>query len=296
MRAPLAILLAAGMMVGGGYAGLVWLASPSTVGHGASSRSQNASSAPNANVRSEAVVDENGSAGRTQNEESTSLSPLRTGGGPTMSVSNSAQQAAENNQSSATGSLTEQTGATKAPDVRAGGCMPIGITAGGNLVFPMACRELLEQHRGAHASLQARPEPTPAGPPEQSGTVNQDVQTADSVRDEDIQSNGLARGHDGQIVGAVPDHDLQTVDPVVADQNAANSSSKGNDIRSAINRPPKVKLARDGSRTMRDNGNVQEKMRQSSRTLNSPHQQQRLSELLKDPLAFNCMNCLLFGY
>jgi hypothetical protein len=266
MRAPLAFLLAAGIMVGGGYAGLVWLASPSTIGHGASSRSQNASSAPNANVPSEAVVDENGSAGRTHNEESTSLSPLRTGGGPTMGVSSSAQQAAENDQSNATGSLTEQTGATKAPDVRAGGCMPIGITAGGNLVFPMECRELLEQHRGAHASLQARPEPTPAAPPEQSGTVNQDVQTAGSVRDEDIQSNG------------------------------ANSSSKGNDIRSAINRPPKVKLARDGSRTMRDNGNVQEKMRQSSRTLNSPHQQQRLSELLRDPLAFNCMNCLLFGY
>ena len=182
MRAPLAFLLAAGIMVGGGYAGLVWLASPSTIGHGASSRSQNASSAPNANVPSEAVVDENGSAGRTQNEESTSLSPLRTGGGPTMGASSSAQQAAENDQSSATGSLTEQTGATKAPDVRAGGCMPIGITAGGNLVFPMACRELLEQHRGAHASLQARPEPTPAAPPKQSGTVNQDVQTAGSVR------------------------------------------------------------------------------------------------------------------
>jgi hypothetical protein len=286
MRAPLAFLLAAGIMVGGGYAGLVWIASPSTIGHGASSRSQNASSAPNANVPSEAVVDENGSAGRAQNEESTSLSPLRTG------VSSSAQQAAENDQSNATGSLTEQTGATKAPDVRAGGCMPIGITARGNLVFPMECRELLEQHRGA----QARPEPTPAAPPEQAGTVNQDVQTAGSVRDEDIQSNGSARGHDGPIVSAVPDHDLQTVDPVVADQNAANSSSTGNDIRSGINPPPKVKLARDGSRTVRDNANGQEKMRQSSRTLNSPHQQQRLSELLRDPLAFNCMNCLLFGY
>jgi outer membrane biosynthesis protein TonB len=35
------------------------------------------------------------------------------------------------------------------PDgVPAGGCMPIGLTARGDLVFPMQCRELIERERG----------------------------------------------------------------------------------------------------------------------------------------------------
>jgi outer membrane biosynthesis protein TonB len=32
--------------------------------------------------------------------------------------------------------------------VPAGGCMPIGLTARGDLVFPMQCRELIERERG----------------------------------------------------------------------------------------------------------------------------------------------------
>ena len=32
--------------------------------------------------------------------------------------------------------------------VPAGGCMPIGLTARGDLVFPMDCRELIERQRG----------------------------------------------------------------------------------------------------------------------------------------------------
>jgi hypothetical protein len=54
--------------------------------------------------------------------------------------------------------------------------MPFGITARGNLVFPMECRELLEQHRGVYASLDNSPR-TPPAPLEQAGAV-EDVQTA----------------------------------------------------------------------------------------------------------------------
>jgi hypothetical protein len=36
----------------------------------------------------------------------------------------------------------------KADNVPAGGCMPIGLTARGDLVFPMQCRELIERERG----------------------------------------------------------------------------------------------------------------------------------------------------
>jgi hypothetical protein len=33
-------------------------------------------------------------------------------------------------------------------DVPPGGCMPIGLTASGEFVFPIQCKELIEQHRG----------------------------------------------------------------------------------------------------------------------------------------------------
>lgn len=40
-------------------------------------------------------------------------------------------------------------------DVPPGGCMPIGLTASGEIVFPIQCRELIERHRGA--ALEQKP-------------------------------------------------------------------------------------------------------------------------------------------
>jgi len=186
MRARLTFLLAAGIMVGGGYAGVVWFASPSTIGYGASSRSQNAGGAPNANElgadrialdrsSNSSVV---GAGRKTASEESKSLPPLRTESRDEgdAAVGRGSQQAAQNDQSKASGSSTEPSAAKDAHDTRAGGCMPFGITARGNLVFPMECRELLEQHRGVYASPDNSPRAPPA-PLEQAGAV-EDVQTA----------------------------------------------------------------------------------------------------------------------
>jgi hypothetical protein len=36
----------------------------------------------------------------------------------------------------------------KTDNVPTGGCMPIGLTARGEMVFPMQCREILERERG----------------------------------------------------------------------------------------------------------------------------------------------------
>src|SRR5712664_2654779 len=33
-------------------------------------------------------------------------------------------------------------------DVPPGGCMPIGLTTSGEIVFPIECKEFIEQHRG----------------------------------------------------------------------------------------------------------------------------------------------------
>jgi hypothetical protein len=40
---------------------------------------------------------------------------------------------------------------TMSEDVPPGGCMPIGVTAAGEMVFPLACREFLERIRGETA-------------------------------------------------------------------------------------------------------------------------------------------------
>ena len=54
------------------------------------------------------------------------------------------------------------------PDgVPAGGCMPIGLTARGDLVFPMQCRELIERERGPiqeekQQISEPRPKPEPS--------------------------------------------------------------------------------------------------------------------------------------
>jgi hypothetical protein len=37
----------------------------------------------------------------------------------------------------------------KVEDLPAGSCMPIGLTAQGEIVFPWACQELIEKHRGS---------------------------------------------------------------------------------------------------------------------------------------------------
>jgi hypothetical protein len=58
---------------------------------------------------------------------------------------------------------------SKPDNVPVGGCMPIGLTARGDLVFPMQCRELIERERGPvpeqqlHVPLQSsRQEPAKA--------------------------------------------------------------------------------------------------------------------------------------
>jgi hypothetical protein len=55
----------------------------------------------------------------------------------------------------------------KGDSVPPGGCMPIGMTAQGDLVFPMQCRDLLQQ------SAQAAAAPSPTRQPERTKSVGQ---------------------------------------------------------------------------------------------------------------------------
>jgi hypothetical protein len=48
-------------------------------------------------------------------------------------------------------------------DVPPGGCMPIGLTASGEIVFPIQCKGIIEQHRGKDVEQKpAVVEPKPA--------------------------------------------------------------------------------------------------------------------------------------
>lgn len=171
-----------------------------------------------------------------------------------------------------------------AHDGPVGGCMPIGITVQDNLVFPMECRELLEQHRGAYASLEARPGPTPAVPREQAARVDHDPQTVGSVHDRETASSARQREPKTMAGGSVDD------------QNAVNLPSKGSELRTGVNPMPrvKVKLATHSSPTIVENSYRRTKVRQFSRA--DWRRQERFSKLLNDPLAFDCISCLLSGY
>ena len=54
----------------------------------------------------------------------------------------------DNTPTTATDLRSAQADLQKPDGVPAGGCMPIGLTARGDLVFPMQCRELIERERG----------------------------------------------------------------------------------------------------------------------------------------------------
>jgi hypothetical protein len=54
----------------------------------------------------------------------------------------------DNKPTTATDLRSAQADVQRSDGVPAGGCMPIGLTARGDLVFPMQCRELIERERG----------------------------------------------------------------------------------------------------------------------------------------------------
>jgi hypothetical protein len=152
--------------------------------------------------------------------------------------------------------LNENVAATGSPAER---CMPIGLTARGDLIFPLQCREL--RGRRTHPAPAARPELALAVRPEQSARVDHVPQTVGSAHN----------------------------------QNVVNSPSKGSGERSAVDPKPraKVKTATQGSRVIGENRKRLEDVWLSSRTLSD--RRQRFAELINHPLARNCINCLLFG-
>jgi hypothetical protein len=58
-------------------------------------------------------------------------------------------------------------------DVPPGGCMPIGMTTAGEIVFPIQCKEFIERHRGAAVEEKPAAEQKPAAVPAKPAAVEE---------------------------------------------------------------------------------------------------------------------------
>jgi hypothetical protein len=143
MPALLGYLVALAIFLGGGYAGLEWLASPeepSAVQRPIKklATTKNVSNFASTVAGSAVVPSE---ADDKLKAEIPAASAVSQGSGQAgREVPSSASIAGDRRKTD------------KTDGVPAGGCMPIGLTAQGDLVFPMTCQELMERHRGPVAS------------------------------------------------------------------------------------------------------------------------------------------------
>jgi hypothetical protein len=79
----------------------------------------------------------------------------------------------------------------KTGDIAPGGCTPIGMTARGELVFPIQCRELLDRVRGPIADQQlSEPKPQSEPPPHVDSPVTKSTEVADPDQPGDRSPKG----------------------------------------------------------------------------------------------------------
>jgi hypothetical protein len=174
MPALFAYIIAVVVLVGGGYAGLQWLAEPEPV-----------PVATHAGKQSSKELSKKLSESRKVAEQARLPADVE---GPDShvrgSVSTDAQSkpAAEAVDPQTTGDAsrssqlpTDPNSAKDVADVPRGGCMPFGITGKGELVFPMECQAILTQYGAGRKAPQADPDesaaastPTQAEPAEHS--------------------------------------------------------------------------------------------------------------------------------
>jgi hypothetical protein len=184
MPALFAYLLAISIALGGGYAGLRWLAAPdsSTAQHSSENgkvpnKGKKLPEKPDSNV-TRMTEAESGPTDRDTTEITASTAPSGT--------SNKVAPEASRNETGVS-EVIPKVPTQKDDDAPTGGCTPIGVTASGKLVFPMQCKELLERHRGPVDSQL----PVPTNRPE-SAAPPKERQAADPAPAAD-QITGLSR-------------------------------------------------------------------------------------------------------
>ena len=153
-----AYLLAIAVVLGGGYAGLYWLSEPQEPA--ISQRTVGKSTSKTTDV--------------AENEPKVSAKTEESRGPDQLASSNKAAAQAPPEMKE-----DPQASTRKAEEIPQGGCMPMGITARGQLVFPMQCQELLARNRDS-SDFEVSP-PTNSNPP---AVAPKEDQTAEAAKSE----------------------------------------------------------------------------------------------------------------
>jgi hypothetical protein len=183
-----AYLLAISVALGGGYAGLQWLSAPD-----ASASQHSFASAKLPNKRKKLPEKPDSNVTRMTEAESGPEDRDKTEIPASTAPSGSSNKAAPETSRNETGvvEVSPKASTQEDDDVPTGGCMPIGLTAQGELVFPMKCQALLERHRGpAHSQV-----PASTNPPE-SAASPRERQAAEPAPAAD-QPTGVSVNRDG---------------------------------------------------------------------------------------------------
>jgi hypothetical protein len=185
MPALFAYLLAVSLLLGGGYASLHWLSTPPDA---SINQRQSASKRPPASKdmveKSDPYVTGAPRAEKRPNDHAEMEIPATA---PTSEASIKAAPEAPLNETGVS-EENRKLQTKKADDVPAGGCMPIGLTAQGELVFPMQRQELLELHRGPVNS-----QPPVSTNSTQSAPAPKERQAAEPARPVGDENTGLTR-------------------------------------------------------------------------------------------------------
>jgi hypothetical protein len=238
MPALFGYLVALALLLGGGYAGLQWIASPDDVStHQRIGEKPTARNVPRKSEKSEfkggvatAVPGEADGGSR--------IGTTASAAADSEARHKSDHEANETETVSKPGDPTSSVNSENAAD----GCMPIGVTARGADVFPIQCQALIERRRGSVPS--SAPPPTAAASGE-------------------VQAAELAKPSDGSAAMAKP------AQPAPSKNDIANTERK-HDVASAsatknLNSEPELRQAkpaeasREGSRDAEHKDDAQAK-------------------------------------
>ena len=230
MPALLGYVVALSILLGGGYAGLQWLAAPD---HRPAAKAV----AQNKNAPEKSAVTTGTAAGPSEADAKRNPgTPAKTAGAerPDKPAEPSDKPARETKETAAKVADVKPDAKDprieKAETVPTGGCKPIGLTSNGDMVFSMQCQDLIERHR-AEAAGSAPTAQTTSGP-----TGDQPTQTAKPAE------NGRASQTASQTENSNP------AQPVRSD--IAGSDAKGSDVaarrqpRPSPPKPQRAELAR----------------------------------------------------
>jgi hypothetical protein len=177
MPALLAYLLAISVALGGGYAGLQWLAAPdsSTDQHSDTGAKllNKRKKLPEKPDSSDAKKSEAESGPKDKDKaEITAIS--------TPSVASSKAPETLRNETSVS-EVTQRAPTQKNDDGPTGGCSPIGVTASGHLVFPMQCQAFVERNRPEDSQVPVSTNPPESAAPPKERQAVEPAPAADQV-------------------------------------------------------------------------------------------------------------------